>query len=86
MSRRCEDRDHSRRSDRRARSQRKRIHRLPQANNEARTIVRLSTAAEAIKAGRLMREEMKSDREAVIEMMVDHNAASECLNRGAEEK
>ena len=47
-----------------------------QANNEAReSIVRLSTAAEAIsKQVGLMREEMKSDREAVIEMMVDHNA------------
>ena len=33
-----------------------------------------------------MREEMKSDREAVIEMMVITTHASECLNRGAEEK
>ena len=47
-----------------------------QANGEAReSIIRLSTAAESIsKQVGLMREEMKSDREAVIEMMVDHNA------------
>ena len=47
-----------------------------QANGEAReSIIRLSTAAESIsKQVGLMREEMKSDREAVLEMMVDHHA------------
>ena len=47
-----------------------------QANTEAReSIVRLSTAAEAIsKQVGLLREEMKSDRAVVVEMMVDHNA------------
>ena len=47
-----------------------------QANAEAReSIVRLSTAAEAIsKQVGLMREEMKSDRAVVVEMMIEHNS------------
>ena len=47
-----------------------------QANSEAReSIVRLSTAAESIsKQVGLMREEMKSDRAVVVDMMIEHNA------------
>lgn len=47
-----------------------------QANTEAReSIVRLSTAAEAIseQVG-LIREEMKQDRQKVTDLIVDHHA------------